>query len=293
MKTKSFVIAICLIIASFLRIDAQTSKIIFYRSYKIMGSALKPNLYLNDTVVAKMKSRIFKVVEIPSKTVEFYSYLTPTFLNHSNIMTKLKLHLVPNTVYFVKYSLEGMNNQIRPGFELLNKEQLRTLSKKSDLKSRLKENNIKIDDISDSYSDTITTINSLVKLVYDPSQWSLYNVPDNMKWDSYLVSHNKFSAAYISESSTRLSDSNIEDLVKKQMGNYIVKSVKYKGDTINGLPAISIDAQAEYAGTNYKVNECIYSSDKGTFCLLINSRTKDYETNKSIIEQLIKGFLKY
>lgn len=290
---RKLIIAFLMIFLPIMKVEAQTSKIIFYRGPKFINSALKPNLYLSDSVVARMKSKTFKIIEIPSKTVEFYSYLKPHFLMRSNQMTKLKLHLVPNAVYFVKYSLEGINDQIKPKFELVNREQLKELAKSSDLYKKLKENNVKIDDININYSDTIIYRNKRVKLVYDPSLWVSYNIPENMKWDNYFVSYNNLSVAYSLVSNSKILDKNIEEEVKAQIDNYVVKSLSYKRDTINDMPIIAVDVEAEYAGSNFHIKELIYTSEESTFCLLINSKKNDYESNKYLIDKLFTGILKY
>jgi hypothetical protein len=291
---KRFFVLILLSSILLIKAEAQTSKIIFYRNCHFFGAALAPNLYLNDTLITKMKHQTFKVIKIPSKTVEFYSYLSPTFFNRSNIMTKLKLHLVPNSVYFVNVSLEGMNDQIRPSFKLVNRDQLKELAKRSKLRDDLKQNNINIDDVNISYVDTIISRNKRIKLLYDPSLWIYYsNLPENIKWNSYFESNDESTVVYTSESNLTIADKDIENVVKDQVNNYVVKKISYKKDSINNLPITDVAITAEYAGINYQMREYIYSSKEGSYFLLTITKMKNYEKSKCLIDKLFSGVQKY
>ena len=211
---KVFVLIMIFSISS-IKLDAQTSKVIFYRGYKFTGAALHPDIYLSDTVVTNMNAKTFKVIQIPSKTIEFYSYVKSNFLMRENLMAKIKVNLMPNSIYFIKYSLEGYNDKIVPKFELLGVDELKKLSNDSYIKKKLVENNIQIEGVNINCSDTLFSISKKIKLVFNPSIWTFSN--GSGRGEMQFTSHDNSLTGIVSESNSKVSENDVNNLIKSEL----------------------------------------------------------------------------
>jgi hypothetical protein len=124
---------------------SQSSKVVFFRTNKTY-TGISPRIYLNDSSIVKMKTGTFKVIELPSKTIEFTSHLPyfyrplPYFFKSLGGITRFKIELKPDSVYYVNFHI----TRYEPIFELISLKEMKELSSDSFFVKNLQNNNLTI-----------------------------------------------------------------------------------------------------------------------------------------------------
>lgn len=133
--------------SSSILIDCEKShkiaKVVFFRPFKLVGSAVGFELFWGDSLFTKMNSKSFYVAELPAGRNRFTSSTyTLKFIKKNK--SSINLNLEGGKIYFIKCESKPFSQGItEPNhtllFKLLNEKEIKHSLKKKFLRKRLKE----------------------------------------------------------------------------------------------------------------------------------------------------------
>ncbi|MCR6642597.1 MAG: hypothetical protein NVV82_27325 [Sporocytophaga sp.] len=120
----------------------KTAKVVFFRPFKLIGSAVGFNLYHGDTLLTHIRSKSFYVAELPAGKNRITA--CQVLLEQHKDKNTIDLNLEPNKIYFIKCESKPISEGIAKThhkllFKNLVKKEVKQSLKKKFLRKQLKQ----------------------------------------------------------------------------------------------------------------------------------------------------------